>query len=310
MQYVGKLIPPSGSSARRFQHSDLLAHLEQQSRHEYRKCLPVTINGVAVAGMLDSGNTFENVISQKLFRKLQLSDDDLEPLNKSTVGTAKKNVQLRVLGRVNKPLKMRLSDAETNLIIKPVVIDSLAMDLNLSGPWMKKMAINQMHSQDSIQFQGRMYPLIASIDTEMKPEVVEADAYFAKDVEISPMTEKIVPLMVPDVVQGQLEPGDFSISGDSETMSKYDVNLVRRGLVRVQSNGKTVCRILNTSSRIIRVPAGKKYGKLRAATEDVSAMDWKDEIVAIQDDEPCSMDDTHETPDCHDQPPPSAEDLQ
>ena len=222
-------------------------------------------------------------MSKRLFDKLGLGGADLARPDPefSTVGTAKKDVQLKIIGRLKTPLKMKISDSDTTLDIQPTIVDSLSMDLNLSGPWMKKYEISQLYGENAIRLGNQVFPLIASMSCQqVPPEQLEATAYLTNGCTLEPMTERVISVVVPDVSKGHLNAGDFTLIGSLQLMEDYDVNVVRQALVSIDQEGRGYTRILNSSARPIFVPAGQPYGKVRVASA-TNAIGLRDEILAM-----------------------------
>jgi transposase InsO family protein len=72
-----------------------------------------------------------------------------------SVGTAKKTSTLTILGRLPLPIQLTFVAAPPDcpqLPFQPVVIDGLAMDVNLSGPFLKHHGIDQIHTKNLLRF--------------------------------------------------------------------------------------------------------------------------------------------------------------
>ena len=98
------------------------------------KYLAVDINGISTSALLDGGNDYRSCISDKLAASLDLSDDDLEPVEEDEVGTASCDANMLVLGQTKRCLRMNVQG--TTFKFRPVVVQGLSMDVNISGPWM------------------------------------------------------------------------------------------------------------------------------------------------------------------------------
>ena len=66
------------------------------------------MRGLPAKALLDSGNTFSSCISDRFFTRLGLTEDDLEPLALTTVGSAKEGAALAVRGQLRRPLQLRV----------------------------------------------------------------------------------------------------------------------------------------------------------------------------------------------------------
>ena len=114
------------------------------------KYLPVEIAGQLILGLVDSGNIFYNVISEKLAENLKLNK--LSPYNGPPVGTAKAGERLKISGVAKKVKLILFDDNNHKHVIKSdlVVIPQLACGLNISLPFLVKNRLNQMHSENTL----------------------------------------------------------------------------------------------------------------------------------------------------------------
>ena len=143
--------------------------------------------------MLDSGNTWRSAISRRLCRRLGIDVKTLLPLPNSKLGTAKEGDHLVILGEVPRAIKLQVRGTGSTFSFRPIVIDHLAMDVNLSGPWLKQNRWDQIHSSDSLSIQGRLVRLHRRAVKE--PTTVGLAAmYFAEDVRVPAGTWKAVSL--------------------------------------------------------------------------------------------------------------------
>jgi len=141
----------------------------------YRKYARLLLNGFPCTGLVDSGNLWECVISPHMLQRLGIATADLEAVPIARLATAKTGSSLEVLGRVRRPLQLQFLDAAEGaaelIHFRPVVIQDLAMEVNLSGPFLRKHGINQLHTKDALDFRGAHVPLIASLDAKL-PEAI------------------------------------------------------------------------------------------------------------------------------------------
>ncbi len=125
----------------------------------YRYKVPFTIGGRSGFALLDSGNVWRCCISSEFATELGLTKADLKPMPGTRVSTAKEGAELTVLGEVRKPLKLQLGAVPTKFNFYPVVLDDLSMAVNISGPFMRRHNIDQLHSQNAIRVQSQLIPL-------------------------------------------------------------------------------------------------------------------------------------------------------
>ena len=69
---------------------------------------------------------------------------------------------MQVLGETKTRLQLRLGGLRTIFKIRPLVIEKLHTDLNISGPFLAKHGIDQLHSRGYLTYNQqvvRLYPL-------------------------------------------------------------------------------------------------------------------------------------------------------
>ena len=89
------------------------------------------------------------------------------------------------------------------LKIRPVVIEGLSMGLNISGPYLAKRGIDQIHSKNSLLLDGKLLPLVsyrhrtgvASLPSEItSSHLQEYPLFMAQDQVIPPWSQNVVDL--------------------------------------------------------------------------------------------------------------------
>ena len=121
-----------------------LSTLSQQELLTFRRRAEARVNNIHVSVFLDSGNTWHSAISEKFLATLNRTSADLEKIPEvESVATANEKGRLQVLGRLRKPLKLQFVGHETAINFTPVVLRDLAMDINISGPFLKRHGIDQ-----------------------------------------------------------------------------------------------------------------------------------------------------------------------
>ena len=138
-----------------------ISSIREDLETKYRSYLPIRIGSAVAYGLIDSGNCLENALSLDLFYQLSLNQNHLEPYHIPRVGTARKGTHLNIKGRLKHPLTFMVGTKGQTLKIQPVVIDGLSMGLNISGPYLAKRGIDQIHSKNSLLLDGRLLPLVS-----------------------------------------------------------------------------------------------------------------------------------------------------
>ena len=226
---------------------------------KYAHKLPVHVGRVSARALLDSGNTFESAISEQFFKRLGLTNEDLEKLDIAQVGSAKKGAGLTILGRVKKPLHLRIGGHSCTFPLRPVVLRDLAMDVNLSGPWMKSQQIDQLHSQDAIQIRGRVRVKLLAPEHQGARDRAPVRVFSIGNVTIPPGESRPVELRVPAFEAGTVEPHAGLLQGNPGLEQSYDIHTIRNVLLTPDA-GRLVAGFYNSTAEPITVPANTHYG--------------------------------------------------
>ena len=240
------------------------------------------IGTITCKALVDSGNLFRNVISKQFLFTLGLTLADLVPLDgPSSVGTAKEGAGLKILGRLKRPIHLSLAGVDTKFKTRPVVLDGLSMAFNLSGPFLKKHNIDQIHSTNSLRVQGREVPLVANLIPQ-EVEKTEALAYVANTVIVPPMATTAIPLTLPDVQKGEMPAGDGFLTGSIEFMGKTDTHPWLNAMVNCDRKGTIMAAVMNTLPEPISIKKGMQYGSFRLAVEPGEEKDYPWRVTAIK----------------------------
>jgi len=137
---------------------------------------------VKIVALIDSGNEYHSVISADFSQQLGYPPGQLEELPSDAVGTAKEGTSMEILGRL--PIDLDFSFVEKPIAgrfqTRPKVLRGLAMDLNLSGPFLKAHSMIQDHGRDVlISAKGIEIPM-----RDRPPAVSFCRAYVLRDVVI------------------------------------------------------------------------------------------------------------------------------
>ena len=220
----------------------------------------MTLGGAPAAGLLDSGNVWRSAISQRFFRSLG-SQARLRPIKEKTVGTAGEGSTLKVLGELEDSLPLEVAQLPGGPFrMRPVVIQGLAMDLNISGPWMKAHAWDQIHSQGAVRIRGHLVYLLE--EATAAPVV----ARVAQDQTVPARSMTVISLKPERPFSG---PTDALLEGSVRFMETTDLHPTLGAMVRVQEgNGLFAAGIINTLDQEVQLKAGTAYGTLQATEEE------------------------------------------
>ena len=214
---------------------------EEVGSSVYRAYVAAIVSDVCTVGMLDSGNTFHTVISDKFAKELGIDIDNLKIVSgKEMVGTAKDGAQLKVLGQVRSRLTMRLSHGTPPIVIKPFVVKGLAMPLNISGPLMERCGMSIKVGR-YVKYRRYKVPLATQPKAETRASVCTVcPLYLAKDVEIGPKQMMHLPVVIPSRMADQYVNSKIVVMADEGlTKGKKSVSAFNRTMVKTQiSDGK------------------------------------------------------------------------
>ena len=247
---------------------------ERKAANSYCRFLPVSLNGVHMAALVDSGNVWHSVISKDCYLRLGLSLRDLRKVDTGTVSTAKKGAFLNVLGEPVKSIKLSIGEGTTHYSFRPVVVDGLTMDVNLSGPWMKAHGWDQLHTKDCLAVQGRKYMLRKKDYFQS----VVAPLYFAEDTPVPANSFTVVRLRAPEVKRGLVKAGQGYLRGETGFMDDTDLHPALNALVECDEQGEVTAAVLNTLDEEIVVKRGQRYGTF---TTSCKLEDWSESSDSI-----------------------------
>ena len=235
----------------------------KSKRQQYRYYLPVELNGAACKAMIDSGNSYANVMSEDLMKFLKLSIKDLTPLSGvKLVGTARTGAGMRILGRVKKPIAMKVHDKLT-FLIRPVVLKGLSMPLNICGPFLQFHKIDQLHSEGCLRYERLKLPLVAMLGSDVVEEQL-ADKYpilIKDDISVPAMSCSMVEAEVPNAEGIQFH-FDALVEGSIEFMEGTNLHPWVSVINTCNPGGMLKVGVMNTLAYPVTLKAGSPYGSL------------------------------------------------
>jgi hypothetical protein len=86
---------------------------EDTAAANYCKYINCRLGQLSVPSVLDSGNVWRNMMSERLLKKLGLGLDDLQPLSISKIQTAKMGASLEIMGELKQRIYLQLRGCET-----------------------------------------------------------------------------------------------------------------------------------------------------------------------------------------------------
>ena len=211
----------------------------------------MTINGTTCYALLDSGNIWRSAISYDFFTSLGLGMNDIKRLKNMSVGTAKQGEQLDVIGEPTRPLTMTLQDCNTRFAFKPIIIRGLAMDVNISGPWMKSKQWDQLHSEDAIRVQGK------TIKLERPKDILPTRARIKGNQTAAANSITLINLSLDEHTNNKEE---GILHGSVHFMNTTDLHPGQNAAVTADNQGTIRAAVMNTTDKPIQMTDGTFYG--------------------------------------------------
>lgn len=112
-----------------------LATLQKEEPEAYPRYVQTTLCKTPVQVFVNSGNTLCTAISLATLKRVGLNIHDLEPMAPKTVGTADAQHWMRIHGQASR-IKFGIQGCSKTFTLRPLVIEGLSNDVNLSGPFL------------------------------------------------------------------------------------------------------------------------------------------------------------------------------
>ena len=233
------------------------------------------MEGTTSYGLIDSGNTWRSAMSVDAFYALGYGLEDIKPLPQKEVGTALEGASLKVIGEPRRPLRFRVRGCETLFKFIPVLLEGLAMDINISGPWMQAHSWDHLHSKGCLKIQGHLVPLLKKARNTSR----RSYAYLAKSLVVPPNSWAKIPLRVNGIEKHATPWGQGLIEGSERFMNATDLHPTVGALVQTDATGKTYAAVLNTTTRGIPLKQGQSYGTYKSLS---SPRNPKPELAVVE----------------------------
>ncbi len=181
-------------------HTVAVNNIEITEKHhnnqKFKHYLPIEITGHQCGAVMDSGNRWHNIMSEDFATRIGIRTSDLRPLQQNTqVMSVRAGADLHVLGEMKEPLVMKLKHTSKTYTTRPAVIRGMHSAFNLSGPWLKTMGWDDLHSQGCLMVNRQPVPLVHH--AAAAPQVSEV--YVISKVTIAPRTGQTVRVVIPDI---------------------------------------------------------------------------------------------------------------
>ena len=258
----------------------LMASINKQN--DYKQYVKIDLNDERVYAYVDSGNNVENCMSVSMFKRLGLKlHNDLKPLNK-IIGTAHADAPLTILGRTRKRLPLKFSGHSKVFYTRPLIVKNLSMNFNLSGPFLAKHSVDQLHSKGSLSIDGDLVPLVSHDcmmnESENKHKVLGVNVLSSSPVcNVSPIYLKesltipaksmiMAPLRVAKHQEQEMELTQNH--GYLQGELKDELELVQ-GFTGISQDGSVTAMVINRSDEECHLPMGSRCGTLDSQFDPV-----------------------------------------
>ncbi len=241
---------------------------KHHNNQKFKHYLPIEIKGHRCRAVVDSGNRWRNIMSEDFATRIGIRTSDLRPLQQNTkVTSVRAGADLHVLGETREPLTMKLKHTGKTYTTRLVVIGGMHSAFNLSGPWLKTMGWDDLHSQGCLMIDRQPVPLVHH--AAAAPQVSEV--YVISKVTISPRTGQTVEVVIPDIRGRQTIPGT-GCTELNERVKKAGLHTGPHVYHQADQGGLTTVPVLNLTDRAVTLRPDLGLGTFKhAGVEEVRA---------------------------------------
>ena len=249
-------------------------------KKSYKNYVKAQLNGHGVLGYIDSGNTFNNVISIELFQTLGFKLSNLRPV-KYRVSTAHKNSKLSLVGQMKEKIPLQFSGISKTFYTKPVVVRNLSMPFNISGPFLQKNDIDILHTQRCLRRGSESSKLVSPGLTEMNVSrskslpnslqpltkcesstvntPIDSNVYSSCNVIVPPCSLVSVPVRVAEIQKFAMPQCSGLVTIDEDFRARHEM-IGMNGFVDANELGECLAVIGNPGKEMKRITKGTRLG--------------------------------------------------
>ena len=216
-------------------------------------------------------------MSENFFHHLGLTSTDIEPYKLASVGTAKNGSSLKILGRLKQPLKMYIGHSDYKFKTRPIVVQGLSMPFNISGPFLSRHNIDQIHSASSLKHNNKLLPLFSRQGVQ-QIHCIDVNKIRPLTVSVQAKHEVVVPAF--SISKITLEPtsdscanveGDAIIVG-SETFARITNLHPPTGTLSHWSKGEIHTTVMNTLDIPVKINKSQYFGEAKTANANKASV--------------------------------------
>ncbi len=228
----------------------------------------IQLNKIPFLALVDSGNLWRNAVSESVAKKLGFRREDLRSLEVTRIATAKQNATLKVLGELPHDVTLLLGTHQTPIRTKPIVIEGLSMDVNLSGPFLQNQRIDLLNTRGCLRWKGREVGLrtaqgsllVSSVQSEERGGANYSDVYVGRKVRISPFSWGEFPVRIAAIQEGKMDVYRGCLQGSNAFMERTSLHPYRRHTLYPLPTGWAAAAALNTTDEEVVIHEGTHYG--------------------------------------------------
>ncbi len=166
---------------------------------------------------------------------------------------------------------MRLKHTSKTYTTRLAVIRGMHSAFNLSGPWLKTMGWDDLHSQGCLMIDEQPIPLVHH--AAAAPQVSEV--YVISKVTIAPRTGRLVEVVIPDICGHQTIPG-AGCTELNERVKKVGLHTGPHVYHQADPGGLVTVPVLNLTDRAVTLRPGLGLGTFEhVGVEEVRAIPGK-----------------------------------
>ena len=227
--------------------------------------------------VVDSGNLFRSCISKDFFHRLGYADTDLDKdsTDHNVTTAASGGPGLKVLGQPRQAFVCTVLDEKGKTVtfrIRPVVIENLAMDMNLSGGFLCRSKWDYLVSEGVMLVKGRRVPL--TMAKWAQGCQLGAVAYATADMVVEPRSVMQIELRVPGL--GKLDQDAECLLNADEGFfwNTKGLYALEDALVTLKPGGRVAAMVANSTDIPHKVKAGQAYGTCQPTCSVDEAEDY------------------------------------
>ena len=265
---------------------EMLAHLLLTSMNAkeqaYGPYVTAFLDGKPCTAMIDSGNLWRTVISKDFAVRLGLNLRKLRKTYNDVVQTAKRDAFLEILGETHRLMSLRLGGLPHAYSIRPIVLEGLTMDMNISGPFLQENKIDHLHSKGCLRVKGKDIPLRSASGYPLPTDQKESAVYLLEDVTVEPDTLVSAPGMVAEVANGCMMEGTGLWFDDPKELDKAGLSSVGFAEQACDIYGSLTVGCMNLSDHPVTLSKGQRWGIFSLSPEATRTIELDGEVEDIE----------------------------